>query len=71
MSHVDDVALDLARLALADATHSGDAGIVDQVGEILGMSSQTLQESYLTSIRVLRAEARARALLDARRSKAP
>jgi hypothetical protein len=35
----------------------------------LGASSQTLQESYLMFVRVRRAEARARALLDSRKDK--
>lgn len=66
MSYVDDVALELAQLALADAARTGDEKIVAQVGEILGASSQTLQESYLTFVRVRRAEERARSLLKSR-----
>ena len=66
MSYVDDVALELAQLALADAARTGDEKIVDQIGELLGASSQTLQESYLTFVRVRRAETRARQILDAR-----
>ncbi len=62
-SYVDKVAGELADLALADQAASGDIGIVDKIGEMLGASSQTLQETYLTAIRVRRAEARARALL--------
>ncbi len=69
MSYTDDVALDLAKLALDDAARSGDEKIVDQIGEILGASSQTLQDSYLMFVRVRRAEARARALLDSRKDK--
>ena len=69
MSYVDDVALELAKLALADAAKAGDDKIVDQIGEILGASSHTLQESYLTFVRVRRAEALARALLDSRKAK--
>ena len=69
MSYVDDVALELAQLALADAARTGDEKIVDQIGELLGASSQTLQESYLTFVRVRRAEARARQILDARAAK--
>ena len=64
MSYVEDVANDLAARALAEAERTGNEKIVDQVSEILGASSQTLQESYLTFVRVRRAEARARALLD-------
>ncbi|WP_366510953.1 hypothetical protein [Yoonia sp.] len=65
-AYVDKVANELADLALADQAASGDIGVVDMIGEILGASSQTLQETYLTAIRVRRAEARARAILDQR-----
>jgi hypothetical protein len=62
-SYVDQVAGELADLALRDEAASGDIAIVDQIGEMLGASSQILQETYLTAVRVRRAEARARALL--------
>jgi len=63
MQLLEVLADDLAREALAAAEVSGDTMIVDQVGEVLGASSQTLQEAYLTAVRVRRAEVRARALL--------
>lgn len=62
-SYVERVAGELADLALADQEASGDIGIVDMIGEVLGASSQTLQETYLTAIRVRRAETRARGIL--------
>ncbi len=62
-AYVDKVANELADLALADQARTGDIAIVDLVGEMLGASSQILQETYLTAVRVRRAEARARALL--------
>ncbi|WP_322888918.1 MULTISPECIES: hypothetical protein [unclassified Yoonia] len=65
-AYVDKVANELADLALADQAATGDIAIVDQIGELLGASSQILQETYLTAVRVRRAEARARALLAAR-----
>ena len=68
-TYTDDVALELSALALADAARTGDEKIVDQIGELLGASSQTLQESYLMYVRVRRAEARARQILDARAAK--
>jgi hypothetical protein len=67
-AYVDKVANELADLALADQAASGDVGIVDAIGEVLGASSQTLQETYLTAIRVRRAEARARELLALRKA---
>lgn len=60
-----DTANELADLALAESLASGDERLVDQIGEILGASSQTLQEAYLTAIRVRRAEKPARELLAA------
>ncbi|MEJ8560761.1 hypothetical protein QTO30_05645 [Yoonia sp. GPGPB17] len=62
-SYLERVAGELADLSLADAEATGDEKIVDTIGEILGSSSQTLQEAYLTAVRVRRAEARARELL--------
>lgn len=62
-SYLERVAGELADLALADAASTGDEKIVDVIGEILGSSSQTLQEAYLTAVRVRRAEARAREIL--------
>jgi hypothetical protein len=62
-AYVDKVAGQLAELALADEKRSDDEKIVGEIAEILGASSQTLQEAYLTAIRVRRAEARARKLL--------
>ena len=62
-SYVDKVADELADLALADQERTGDIAIVDTIGDVLGASSQTLQETYLTAVRVRRAETRARALL--------
>ena len=68
-SYVETVAGELADLALADASASGDDNIVDMISEILGASSQTLQEAYMTAVRVRRAEARARELLAKRAGK--
>jgi hypothetical protein len=69
-SYVETVAGELADLTLADAASSGDDNIVEAISEILGASSQTLQEAFLTAVRVRRAEARARELL-ARRAGQP
>jgi len=65
-SYVERVAGELADLALADAAANNDENIVDVIGEILGASSQTLQEAFLTAVRVRRAEERARKLLASR-----
>lgn len=66
MGLLDDMADEIAQLALQDEAETGDDQIVVKVGEILGSSSQTLQEAFLTAIRVRRAEARARKMLQDR-----
>jgi hypothetical protein len=63
MALTEDMADEIAQLALADELRTGDEGIIQQVADILGSSSQTLQEAFLTSIRVRRAEKRARDML--------
>ncbi|MDC1380214.1 hypothetical protein N8315_01975 [Octadecabacter sp.] len=66
MALTEDMADEIAQLALADEKRSGDETIIAQVAEILGASSQTLQKAFLTSDRVRRAERRARELLATR-----
>ena len=61
--YTDNTANELANLTLAEAAASDNTKIVEQIGEILGASSQTLEEAYLTVVRVRRAEKRARELL--------
>jgi hypothetical protein len=67
--YTEETANELADLALAEEALTGDMKIVDQIGEILGASSQSLQEAYLTAVRVRRAEKRVRDLLADRASK--
>ncbi|MEO1640019.1 MAG: hypothetical protein AAFU41_12335 [Pseudomonadota bacterium] len=64
--YVEKVAGELAELALADEKRTGDEKIVNEISEIVGSSSQTLQEAFLTAVRVRRAERRARNLLTER-----
>lgn len=59
--YIDNAANELANLTLAET--SDNTKIVEQIGEILGALSQTLEEAYLTALRVRRAEKRARELL--------
>ncbi|WP_298291840.1 hypothetical protein [uncultured Litoreibacter sp.] len=63
MGITDDIADELAIEALKLEKATGDEKIVNKVSEILGASSQTTQEAYLTSVRVRRAEERARTFL--------
>jgi len=69
VASLDDTADELAKLAIADEARSGDEAIIAQIAEVLGASSQTLQEAFLTQVRVRKAEARARTML-AERAKA-
>ncbi|MCK0094347.1 hypothetical protein MWU60_02090 [Yoonia sp. F2084L] len=68
--YLERVAGELADLALADEQRTKDENIINEISGILGSSSQTLQEGFLTAVRVRRAEVRARALL-AERSRGP
>ena len=63
MSFIDDIGFELAEAALEEAKLSGDEKLVDRIAEVLGASSQSLEEAYLTAIRVRRSEWRAREIL--------
>jgi len=67
MSVLEDLADGLARDALA-LERDEDDKLIDKIAIAIGASSQTLEEAYLTAIRVRRAEKRARALIEARKS---
>lgn len=64
MAFVDTVAERLAEETFSKAEALGKPELVEQVGRTLGESSPTLQEAFNTAIRYLRAEARAKAMLD-------
>lgn len=63
MSMIDDLGFRLADEVLAEAELSGDDKLVDRIAAMLGASSQSLEEAYLTGIRVRRAEARAKEMI--------
>lgn len=67
MSLQEDVADKLAREVLALVEKTGDEDIVEDIKKVIGTSSTTLEEAYMTAVRVRRAEARALALLDQKR----
>lgn len=67
--YTENAANEIAELALADELLTGDEKIVQNIAEIMGASSQTLEEAFLTAIRVRRAEKRARELLADRAAK--
>jgi hypothetical protein len=63
MGIVEDVADELALESLRIINATGDDAFVKQVADTIGGSSQTMEEAYLTAVRVRRAEQRARELL--------
>jgi hypothetical protein len=60
MQLLEDMADELALETLKRIDAGADDKIVAEVAQILGSSSQTLQEAFLTAVRVRRAEARAK-----------
>jgi len=58
------VADELAKVVLELSEALNDPGIVDEVKKVVGTSSTTLEEAFLTAVRVRRAERRAYELLD-------
>lgn len=66
MSLADDLANDLAARVIAYVEESGDEEIIKTLSQAMGDSSQTLQEAFITSVRVQRAAIRAQTQLDAR-----
>ncbi|WP_375227716.1 hypothetical protein [Roseobacter sp. S98] len=63
MGIVEDVADELAVESLKIINATGDDAFVNRIAETIGGSSQTMEEAYLTAVRVRRAEQRARELL--------
>lgn len=59
MELLERVADELAKEVLDLVDKTGDEDIVDQIKKIIGTSSTTLEEAYLTAVRVRRAEKRA------------
>ena len=66
MSLADDLANKLAARVIAHVEKTGDEDIITIMGQTLGDSSQTLQEAFVTSVRVQRAAIRADRLLKKR-----
>ena len=63
-----DVADELAQKALEIWEATGNEDIFDEVTQIIGTSSQTLEEAFKTAVRVRRAERRALEMLADRKS---
>ena len=64
MSLVEEVSTNLARRAMELMVKTGDETIEKRLADEIGASSPTLQESYLTAMRMLKAERRGMLLLE-------
>ncbi|MGR3499244.1 MAG: hypothetical protein ACU0E9_10175 [Limimaricola soesokkakensis] len=71
MGITEDLADALARDAIAAAEKLGDDKVISEVSDELGASSTTVQEAFLTAVRVRLAEQRARRHLDERLRRGP
>ncbi len=60
----------LAEDTLAVMDETGDDRLYTEVGTVLGASSQSLEEAFLTQIRIRLAERKARKFLEARQTEA-
>jgi hypothetical protein len=56
----------LAEDVLKAVAETGDDGLVNEINKIVEAASSALQEAYMAAVRAQRAEAKARAFLNAR-----
>ena len=63
MGVTEDLADDLAMQVIKYVDASGDDQIISDIVKLLGATSQTAEEAFLTSMRVRRANIAARAML--------
>ncbi|EAQ26955.1 MULTISPECIES: hypothetical protein [unclassified Roseovarius] len=63
MGVTEDLADELARDVIKAIEATGDETIITDIQNILGATSQTAEEAFLTAVRVRRANIKARALL--------
>lgn len=66
MEYLEQVADKLAMEALEAELESGDEDLINHLMKTIGASSTTLEEAFLTAVRIRRAEGRARELLTAK-----
>jgi len=66
MSTLEKIAADLADTTIAIMDKGGDDRLHYEVAKVLGASSQTLEEAYLTEVRVRLAGKAAKAFLKAK-----
>lgn len=65
MRTIEDLADALARDVLDNQDQLGDDRFYDKVARVIGTSSPTLQEAFMTAVRIRLAERRGRAFLEA------
>ena len=70
MDLLERMADDLARKALALEQQTGNDRIADNVSKVIGTTSPTLQEAFMTSLRIRRAAARGEEALNQAREDA-
>jgi len=63
MGVTEDLADELARDVIKAIEATGDEDIIAEITQVLGASSQTAEEAFLTALRVRRANLKARAIL--------
>lgn len=71
MTRMEELADELALMALELEEQTGDESTVKKVADALGSSSPTMEEVFLTAIRIRRAERRARRLIESLQSGGP
>ena len=69
MNYLDEIADSLAKKVLADPDNLDDNVVIDLMAAAMGASSATLQEAFLTAVRIRRAEIRADIVLDKHNAK--
>ncbi|MEM9796429.1 MAG: hypothetical protein AAF919_08065 [Pseudomonadota bacterium] len=62
----NQIADELAKEVIAHVEKTGDEDLISILGKVLGDSSSTLQEAFITSVRVQRAAIRARKIMQVR-----
>ncbi len=70
MGLAEELAQKLALDTIDAAEELGDPNLVDDVSKVLGAASQTTQEAFMTAVRVILSEKRARKFLQDRVAKA-
>lgn len=63
MDMLEQIADALAQEVLAAEQETGDEYLMEEIKKTIGASSTTLEEAFLTAMRIRRADTRARAML--------